>query len=103
LVPGSFDWRTQNFTVYLTSVDGTPGVATTIVNPYFDQSLNPTTFPLANAVVKDFAPADGWELLYRSFGTALNGVRTPFFVLYNKYNGTVRAFAFDWSQSCCVA
>lgn len=93
LVPGSFDWRTQNFTVYLSLQDGTPGVATTIVNPYFDQSLNPTTFNLADAVKKDFAPEDGWELLYRSFGTASQGVKTPFFVLYNKYNGTVRVFA----------
>jgi hypothetical protein len=93
LVPGSFDWRTQNFTVYLSLQDGTPGVATTIVNPYFDQSLNPTTFHLANAVEKDFAPEDGWELLYRSFGTVSQGVKTPFFVLYNKYNGTVRVFA----------
>jgi hypothetical protein len=93
LVPGSFDWRTQNFTVYLSLQDGTPGVATTIVNPYFDQSLNPTTFNLANAIEKDFAPVNGWELLYRSFGTSSQGVKTPFFVLYNKYNGTVRVFA----------
>jgi hypothetical protein len=92
-VPGAFDWRTQNFIIYLTSQDGTPGVATTIVNPFFDQSLNPTTFTLANDVVKDFAPADGWELLYKSFGTPQQGVKTPFFVLYNKYNGTVRVFA----------
>ncbi len=92
-VPGSFDWRSQYFTIYLNSNNSGPGNATTIVNPFFDQSLNPSTFNLANAVVKDFAPADGWELLYRSFGTALDGVRTPFFVLYNKYNGTIRVFA----------
>jgi hypothetical protein len=92
-VLNAFDWRTPNFTIYLQSGQGSLGVETTIVNPYFDQSLNPTTFNLANATVKDFAPADGWELLYRSFGTADAGVKTPFFVLYNRYNGTVRVFA----------
>jgi hypothetical protein len=93
LITDAFDWRTENFSIYLSSQNGTSGVATTIVNPFFDQSLNPTTFILADAIEKDFAPVDGWELLYKSFGSSQQGVKIPFFALYNKFNGTVRVFA----------
>jgi hypothetical protein len=40
----------------------------------------------------DCQPDDGWELLAKEFGTALVPVNTPFFALYNRYTGIVRAF-----------
>ena len=40
----------------------------------------------------DCDPNDGWELLAKEFGTALVPVNTPFFALYNRYTGMVRAF-----------
>jgi hypothetical protein len=39
---------------------------------------------------KDMYPADGWMLVYRDFGTPTNAPAMPFFVLYNKYKGTLR-------------
>ena len=49
--------------------------------------------PLADAVTnaaKDMQPADGWMLVYRDFGTPQAAPTCPFFVLYNKYRGTLR-------------
>jgi hypothetical protein len=40
----------------------------------------------------DCQPGDGWELLAKEFGTALVPTNTPFFALYNRYTGMVRAF-----------
>ncbi|MFY0674909.1 MAG: T9SS type A sorting domain-containing protein [Bacteroidia bacterium] len=47
--------------------------------------------------LKDFHPEDGWELLVKNFGVPSGGtgagdVDYPFFALYNKYTGKVRAF-----------
>lgn len=45
---------------------------------------------------KDFFPEDGWELLVKNFGlpgaSNANAVEYPFFALYNRYSGKVRAF-----------
>jgi hypothetical protein len=45
---------------------------------------------------KDFHPEDGWELLIKNFGEfSVDGskdVANPFFALYNRYTGKVRAF-----------
>jgi len=45
---------------------------------------------------KDFHPEDGWELLAKNFGEySVNGTRdvaNPFFALYNRNTGKVRAF-----------
>jgi hypothetical protein len=87
-----WDWRTQDYTMYLTNTSGTPGTPVTIVNPFYDQSGNPNTFFLADAFDKDFKWEDGWELLYKKFGTESQGVITPYFMLYNKYSGVVRVF-----------
>jgi hypothetical protein len=88
-----WDWRQEEFTIYLQGEGGTQGTdVVTIVSPYFDQQGNPNVFDLADAQNKDFEPEDGWELLYRNFGTPQQGTTTPFFVLYNKYTGTIRAF-----------
>lgn len=45
---------------------------------------------------KDFHPEDGWELLVKNFGEysadGSKDVANPFFALYNRYTGKVRAF-----------
>lgn len=45
---------------------------------------------------KDFHPEDGWELLIKNFGEfSVDGskdVANPFFALYNRYTGKLRAF-----------
>ena len=49
-----------------------------------------------NRMDKDFHPEDGWELLVKNFGEfSVDGskdVANPFFALYNRYTGKVRAF-----------
>jgi hypothetical protein len=86
-----WDWRIEEYTMYIpANGGGTQGVATPIISPFFDQSGNPNTFSLADAIDKDFASENGWELLYKKFGTESQGVTTPYFVLYNRYSGTIR-------------
>ncbi len=88
-----WDWRKEEYTMYIpANGGGTQGVATPIKSPFFDQSGNPNTFALADAIEKDFDSEDGWELLYRKFGTPSQGVSTPYFALYNRYSGTIRVF-----------
>gem|GEM_PF-3337893 len=87
-----WDWRSQNFTVYLTNQSGTPGNSVTIVSPFYDQSGNVNTFSLSNSFAKDYNSVDGWELLYKNFGTPSQGVISPYFMLYNRYSGTIRIF-----------
>jgi|AntRauTorckE5430_2_1112549.scaffolds.fasta_scaffold10374_2 hypothetical protein len=45
---------------------------------------------------KDFHPEDGWELLVKNFGeysaNATRDVANPFFALYNRHTGKIRAF-----------
>lgn len=90
---GIWNWMEQNFTVYLTSSAGTTGVPVVIVNPFNDQNQNPNLYGIASESMKDYKPENGWELLYKAFGTASQGVTTPYFVLYNRFAGTVRVFA----------
>lgn len=71
---------------------GSLGIPYQIINPFYDQSGNANTFHLADQLEKDFYSSEGWELLYRKFGTAEQCVATPFFMLYNRYTGTIRAF-----------
>jgi hypothetical protein len=40
----------------------------------------------------DCQPNDGWELLAKEFGSAAVPVNNPFFSLYNRHTGIVRAF-----------
>lgn len=88
-----WDWRQEEFTIYIvTNGNGTLGTPVSIINPFYDQSGNPNTYVLSDAQEKNFEPIDGWELLYQNFGTPQQGVSTPFFILYNRYNGTLRAF-----------
>ncbi|MFD2785324.1 T9SS type A sorting domain-containing protein [Hymenobacter rubripertinctus] len=51
---------------------------------------------------QDYTRAKGWELLRENLG-ALNPVGTPYFILYNKYTGMIRAFFYvDTSQGTFI-
>ncbi|HEX3585706.1 MAG TPA: hypothetical protein VH024_06900, partial [Candidatus Angelobacter sp.] len=83
-----WDWTVPvSQTVYLN--DG--GVIPRAVNlPYyafdgFATNLNDPSGP-------DVLPADGWVLLFRSFGNPACGTNMPYFVLYNRYHGLLRVF-----------
>ena len=84
----SFDWKTQNFTIY-TNAQGVK----TVESPFFNSSLtNPNVNEFSQYSLKDFQPADGWELIQYDFGNATIGTDVPYFILYNKHSGLMRVF-----------
>jgi len=73
----------------------------TFTSPFWATGSTNRNLPLFNFQVqtlaskKDFHPQDGWELLIKDFGngsTANSGVTYPFFALYNRFTGKLRAF-----------
>lgn len=70
-------------------------------SPFWASGNTSRNLPLFNFQVqtqaskKDFHPEDGWELLIKDFGSsasASSGVTYPFFALYNRHTGKLRAF-----------
>lgn len=86
-----WDW-TANVSQLVYLNDG--GVIARAVNlPYyafdgFATNLNDPTGP-------DVLPANGWVLLFRSFGTPSCGTNMPYFILYNRYLGLLRVFFYN--------
>jgi hypothetical protein len=92
-----WDWQQEKFDVYLEDFGYRE-----ITSPFYTVPgiIQPNTayISLVNGPV-DYAPVNGWELLYRSFGD-LNAdpnrppttVHTASFSLYNRYTGMVRVF-----------
>jgi hypothetical protein len=48
---------------------------------------------------KDMYPEDGWTLVCRDFGTPSSAPENPYFILYNKYKGTLRYFFYNAQQT----
>jgi hypothetical protein len=61
--------------------------------PYYSTDDDTTNLNLASG--PDILPTDGWTLLYRSFGNSSCGVKMPYFILYNRFNGILRLFFHD--------
>jgi hypothetical protein len=61
------------------------------VRPEGQGCQTPFVYP-ENESVLDNKPEDGWVLLLRDFGTPTRSTPTPFFILYNKYQGLLRIF-----------
>jgi hypothetical protein len=87
-----WNWMEEPYYTYYRLEDGSPGIATLLINPFYDQSPSLNTVDFVNQDYKDFQPADGWELLYKKFGSPQQGITYPFFVLYNRYSGKIRVF-----------
>jgi len=86
-----WDWTVPvSQTVYLN--DG--GVISRAVNlsyyafDGFATNLNDPSGP-------DVLPANGWVLLFRSFGNPACGTNMPYFILYNRYHGLLRVFFYN--------
>jgi len=85
-----WDWRLQTWTGYR---PGTPvPISYSIVSPFYNTNGNPNITDLALVTFKNYRPEDGWEFIARNFGNATLGTDNPWFVLYNRYNGTLRLF-----------
>ena len=96
----TWDWTQTQFNDIYISGKSNP---VTLISPFWATSGGATFHNMALfdfqkytlATKKDFHPNDGWELLIKSFGTsgaANNAVSNPYFCLYNRFTGRVRAF-----------
>lgn len=96
----TWDWTQETFTDMYISGRTNPSSE---ISPFWTpQSSTGTNLLLTdfrvyvNRDYKDFHPEDGWELLVKNFGEfSVDGskdVANPFFALYNRYTGKVRAF-----------
>jgi hypothetical protein len=110
----TWDW-TQNenpaytdTTIISYRVSHTTGIST-VVDAYvpspFDQDDNMNTEFLNDEqkIAKDFHPYDGWVLVRRKLGQPYydyySSVTNPYFILYNRYNATLRVFVFVTLES----
>ncbi len=91
-----FDWRQEHFAV---SVPSFP--YSQVTSPYYFGATAVALGGIAqgegNPDKYDFYPQDGWELIRKNFGLRADGSTItneamigPYYVLYNKYSGTLR-------------
>jgi hypothetical protein len=89
-----WDWMQPTYNLYI-QTNQSPIVMN---SPFYDVNQRPNIDHLNdvskpdNTPYLDYLPEDGWELLYKNFGTFTQGQPTPHFLLYNKYSGIIRAF-----------
>jgi hypothetical protein len=102
-----FDWTQEEYANFYMKKNydansGTTPPATLTLPMWQEQSAsnnnkNLEHFQLQTASFKDFHPEDGWELLVKSFGeccTESKAVENPFYAIYNRYTGVIRAFVY---------
>lgn len=82
-------WAEPEFEVYL--ADQSPSHQF-IESPFYPNPSQNTNFLVKDP--NDDNPADGWELLFKKFGTELNPIEVPSYALYNRYTGKIRVFAY---------
>jgi hypothetical protein len=90
-ITGGFDWRLDelnNGEVYIPT--GPQQVS--FGSPFYYPQGQPNLVVPAIPLLKDFKPEDGWEVVYYDFGTPVNAVNDPIFVLYNRYKSILRVF-----------
>ena len=104
-----FDWMSSSIPVYHPTAYIQGGGATSLTNPYFTidaylSHLNYYNFAFADRIPEnlDFNPEDGWELIHKGNGFQVDEINFlpqvenrigPYFILYNRYTGTLRTFA----------
>ncbi len=85
-----WDWRLQTWNGYR---PGTPApVLYQITSPFYNTNGNPNIVDLSLVTNKNYRPEDGWEFIAKNFGSNVDGNDNPWFILYNRYNGTLRVF-----------
>ncbi|MFN0214169.1 MAG: T9SS type A sorting domain-containing protein [Saprospiraceae bacterium] len=92
----TFDWRTPVFELYLKILTPPGYLLVNETSPFHvtNYSTQPNTFHLAvhPGEANDYEPTDGWELLFKNFGTQSNPVSNPSIGLYNRYDSKIRIF-----------
>lgn len=97
----TWDWRDDTPSNWMAYIRVKP-IANTYLQtelqfPFRPQSGNqyPNVAHLNTNTLFDYAPSDGWELIFRAFGvgpSASLAVENPTFVLYNRFRGILRVF-----------
>lgn len=103
----TFDWTAEEYDYFYMKKNHNPQTATTppatLTLPMWQEqqstnnNLNLAHFQLQAASFKDHKPEDGWELLVKNFGECCSeskAVENPFFAIYNRYTGVIRAFTY---------
>lgn len=96
----TWNWTQETFDMYITGSSSNP---VPIISPFWAtgggsafNNINLFDFQKhTTADKKDFHPNDGWELLIKHFGSpgaSNNAVSNPYFCLYNRHTGKIRAF-----------
>ncbi len=95
----TFDWRQHYFNT-IPAFSST----STLESPFWKNNSNDNLFNIIafadNApLYADFNPEDGWELIRRDFGFKADGSLSPqrvgpYFILYNRFSGTLRVLAY---------
>jgi hypothetical protein len=87
-INATWNWEAdQLYTLHTTG-----GEQFTVRLPYFS-ATSPVKLQLS---VNDVKKDDGWLLLYANFGSAQEGTEVPRFFLYNKFQGILRFFFFNY-------
>lgn len=85
-----WDWMQTTFTGYRPGVPGPQPYQ--ITSPFFNTTGNANLLGLSLPATKNYLPQDGWEFVAKNFGTPTEGTDHPWFMLYNRYTGTLRIF-----------
>lgn len=87
-----WDWRVPRYVLNYYPGNNPP-ITREVDSPFYlsNNSFSPNTAFLTIGPL-DFEVTEGWELLYRNFGTEENPVGEPSFGLYNRYSSLARIF-----------
>ncbi len=84
-----FDWRDSIYTCFITK--GSPSVG--VVSPFASSSEILNVRSLRGSM--DYQPNEGWEVVLKDFGTSTaNNNPIPTLILYNRFDGMLRVFAY---------
>lgn len=83
-------WSEAEFELYITNQNP---IHQFVESPFFPNPSQNTNFLVPDP--DDNNPSDGWELLWKRFGTLQNPIDVPSFALYNRFTGKFRVFAYD--------
>ena len=93
-----WDWRQTYYDLYLTKGYIRPQSPLRFVN----NTVPVNTEYIAASSPVDYEPSNGWELLYKNFGTSSARVPNASFALYNRYTGLIRVLFYVPNSSATI-
>jgi len=90
-----FDWRQEKFDFWIKGCGLRQPYSPFWSNGNYNPNVRHLYGPSADddgSWVRDYRPEDGWELLYKHFGTQAKPAEVPALMLYNRYESNIRLF-----------